>query len=65
MKSKLTCSHCGSHKHTLSYCPKTWNERASALHHRCVYCGSSKHDRYACSNAWPAPRIITLEETSD
>lgn len=45
---EMRCSYCGSDKHTLSNCPKTWKGQVNRNAMRCSYCGSNKHNIRAC-----------------
>lgn len=42
------CTYCGSHKHNVEYCPKTWGGSTNLLHRRCTYCGSKDHTYEEC-----------------
>lgn len=44
----MRCSYCGSNRHDLRTCPKTWNGSAARANLRCTYCGGRDHDKQAC-----------------
>lgn len=48
----MWCSYCGSDKHTLANCPKTWGGQANRTAMRCSYCGHRDHNVAACSRTW-------------
>jgi len=48
----MWCSFCGSNRHTIKNCPKTWNGQANRNHMRCSYCGSRKHNINACEKTF-------------
>jgi len=52
MSSVMYCEYCGSHKHTIKNCPKTWGGSVKHTHMRCGYCGSKKHNTKACPKTW-------------
>lgn len=44
----MWCAYCGSHAHTIDYCPKTWGGQGNRNALKCSYCGSSNHKVSAC-----------------
>ena len=44
----MYCSYCGSNKHTIKNCPKTWGGSVNRMHLRCGYCGKVGHSIKAC-----------------
>jgi len=44
----MRCSYCGSNKHTLKNCSKTFYGPSNRSSMRCTYCGSNKHNVVAC-----------------
>jgi primosomal protein N' len=48
----MYCGFCGSKKHTVKNCPKTWSGQANRNSMRCGYCGSKKHNIEACPKTW-------------
>ena len=48
----MRCGYCGSSRHTLANCPKTWGGQANRNAMRCSYCGSREHNVEACPKTW-------------
>ena len=48
----MYCVYCGSKKHTVKNCPKTWGGSARRAHMHCSYCGSNEHNVNACPKTW-------------
>ena len=48
----MYCGYCGSHKHAIVNCPKTWGGSVNRAHLRCFYCGGNDHDVVACPKTW-------------
>lgn len=48
----MYCTYCGSKKHTITNCPKTW--AGSVNHERlyCGYCGGHDHTINTCLKTW-------------
>ena len=44
----MYCTFCGSHTHTFTNCPKTFDGQVNRANMRCAYCGSHKHNINAC-----------------
>lgn len=55
----MYCNYCGSNKHSLKNCPKTWDGSINRKNMRCAYCGNKKHDINACSKTWGGRANIT------
>jgi hypothetical protein len=53
----VVCSYCGSHEHTIDYCPKTYCGSSNRLHLRCSYCGGKDHNYEACTKHFGSGRI--------
>lgn len=63
----MHCGYCGSNKHTIENCPKTWCGSLNRTHMRCGYCGSKKHNTKACPKTWSgnAARAWNPESVED
>lgn len=63
----MRCSYCGSHFHTKTNCPKTWQGSINRAKLRCKYCGSHEHDIVACPSTWggSARRTYNEEQVAD
>ncbi len=48
----MYCIYCGSHKHTIVNCPKTWDGSSRHKHMRCTHCGGKDHEIEACPKTW-------------
>lgn len=55
----MYCSFCGSNKHTIKNCPKTWNGQGNRNTMYCGYCGSRKHNINACPKTFDGSGIRT------
>jgi hypothetical protein len=44
----MRCTFCGSGKHTIANCPKTWGGSANRARMRCTYCDARDHGIEAC-----------------
>jgi uncharacterized Zn finger protein len=49
---KMYCTYCGSKKHTVVNCPKTWGGSVRHAHLHCNFCGAKDHDIQACPKTW-------------
>jgi len=63
----MYCTFCGSSKHTLASCPKTWPGSARRATMRCRFCGSRGHNTNACpktrvGNVMRARRPYAVED---
>ena len=59
--NQIRCSYCGSDKHTVIHCPKTWDGQGNRNTLHCGYCGSNKHNTDGCPKCWPGPNPIVIE----
>lgn len=48
----MYCGFCGSNKHEIENCPKTWGGQMNRRFMRCGFCGSRKHNIKACPKTW-------------
>lgn len=58
----VRCTYCGSRRHPVEYCPKTWGGYGNRQRLRCSYCGGTNHNRDACTKAWPGPNPVRLRD---
>ena len=48
----MYCSYCGSNKHIIDNCPKTYRGQINRRNIHCVYCGSNKHNVTVCPHTF-------------
>ena len=53
----MYCTYCGSGRHTLKNCPKTWDGQASRVQMRCTYCGARDHNVAACPRTYEGSAV--------
>lgn len=48
----MWCSYCGSDRHNIEFCEKTWDGQGNLNARRWAYCGSRDHYVEHCPKTW-------------